>query len=264
MEKQSVLSSLRNAKEIYVLMSLCTKMPYVTCDPETFDDEVLIYFKEEDIKREGQRLIDEKIPVQVARVEEKQMLHFYANLYTMGVNCILVDQYMDSEIRIQLPELVKKPGAGPENENKVWIENPALHLTAIYFMQEVRRQKLEQLTDELKEMQEEILTNYSRGTFITGFSEGNGVPLLKQSNGDAYQPVFTDILEFGKFNKNNAMKPVVIEAKRIPEVLVAEAKGVVVNPFGINLQLPIIKKAAANPENAPAAEAAPEEKKDEE
>ena len=53
MDKQQVLNQLRNAKEIYVIMSLCTKMPYVVCDKETFDDEVLLYFKEEDIRREG-------------------------------------------------------------------------------------------------------------------------------------------------------------------------------------------------------------------
>ena len=57
MDKQQVLNQLRNAKEIYVIMSLCTKMPYVVCDKETFDDEVLLYFKEEDIRREGKRLI---------------------------------------------------------------------------------------------------------------------------------------------------------------------------------------------------------------
>ena len=27
-------------------MSLCTKMPFVMCDPETFDDEVFLYEKE--------------------------------------------------------------------------------------------------------------------------------------------------------------------------------------------------------------------------
>ena len=62
MDKQQVLNQLRNAKEIYVIMSLCTKMPYVVCDKETFDDEVMIYFNEEDIRREGKRLIEEKIP----------------------------------------------------------------------------------------------------------------------------------------------------------------------------------------------------------
>lgn len=40
-EKEQLLSSLRNAEEMYVFMSLCTKMPYVLCDEETFDDEVL-------------------------------------------------------------------------------------------------------------------------------------------------------------------------------------------------------------------------------
>ncbi len=33
-------------------MSLCTKMPYVLCDEETFDDEVLLYYTEEDAQRE--------------------------------------------------------------------------------------------------------------------------------------------------------------------------------------------------------------------
>ena len=88
MDKQQVLNQLRNAKEIYVIMSLCTKMPYVVCDKETFDDEVMIYFNEEDIRREGKRLIEEKIPVQIAKVDANQMLHFYGNLYTMGVNCL--------------------------------------------------------------------------------------------------------------------------------------------------------------------------------
>ena len=43
-EKEQLLSSLRNAEEMYVFMSLCTKIPYVLCDEETFDDEVLLYY----------------------------------------------------------------------------------------------------------------------------------------------------------------------------------------------------------------------------
>ena len=59
MEKQKALNELKNAKDVYVLMSRCTRMPYVVCDPETFDDEILMYFSEEDIKKEGARLIEE-------------------------------------------------------------------------------------------------------------------------------------------------------------------------------------------------------------
>ena len=209
MDKQQVLNQLRNAKEIYVIMSLCTKMPYVVCDKETFDDEVMIYFNEEDIRREGKRLIEEKIPVQIAKVDANQMLHFYGNLYTMGVNCLMVDQYMESECRIQLPELVSRPGQNkpdaPEDEKKTWIENPSLHLTALYFMQELRKQKY--------------------------------------------------IIEFGKFNSKNQFKAIAVTADKIPSILVKEAKGVVVNPFGVNLQMPITKRTVPNPEAAAHADA---------
>ena len=67
-EKLAVMKKLSTSKELFVLMSLCTKMPFVMCDPETFDDEVFLYEKEEDIKREGQRFLDQKIPLQIAKM----------------------------------------------------------------------------------------------------------------------------------------------------------------------------------------------------
>ncbi|MFR8016377.1 MAG: SseB family protein [Clostridiaceae bacterium] len=171
----------------------------------------------------------------------------------MGVNCLMVDQYMESECRIQLPELVSRPGQNkpdaPEDEKKTWIENPSLHLTALYFMQELRKQKYETMPDELKEMQEEILADFTRGTYITAFQEGAGVPLLKQKNGDAYQPIFTDIIEFGKFNSKNQFKAIAVTADKIPSILVKEAKGVVVNPF-INLRCRSQSVLLPNPEAA--------------
>ena len=39
-QRQEVLAHLRNAKELFVIISLHTKMPFVFCDPETFDDEI--------------------------------------------------------------------------------------------------------------------------------------------------------------------------------------------------------------------------------
>lgn len=240
-EKQAAMRTLSGARELYVLISLCTKMPFVMCDPETFDDEIFIYEKEEDIRREGKRFVDQKIPLQIAKVEQKDFLNFYANLFTMGVNCVVLNGYMPGEYKLQLSDMVKKPGQKLPN-GQVWVENPGLHLTAIYFLQEVRRQKLSELTDELKEMQEEILADYGKGTYVAAFHENNGVPLLKQKNGDAFQPVFTDILEFRKFNKDNQFKAAMVTAAKIPEILAGEAKGVVINPFGINLQLPITKR----------------------
>ena len=48
--------------EFYVMMSACTKSPYVVCDPETFDDEVLLLFTEEEARKEHGRLTEAKVP----------------------------------------------------------------------------------------------------------------------------------------------------------------------------------------------------------
>lgn len=140
-EKEQLLSSLRNAEEMYVFMSLCTKMPYVLCDEETFDDEVLLYYTEEDAQREGKKLIEQRIPIQIAKIEKKQLLGFFSSLYPMGVNGLLINNNMESEARLQLGELVIRPNTEDLPDGKVWVENPQLHLTALYFMQEMRRQE---------------------------------------------------------------------------------------------------------------------------
>ena len=49
-EMKQALVNLRNLEEIYVIMSGVTKMPFVLCDEETFDDEVLVYYQEESAK----------------------------------------------------------------------------------------------------------------------------------------------------------------------------------------------------------------------
>ena len=98
-----------------------------------------------------------------------------------------------------------------------------------------------------KELQEEILADYGKGTYLAPFNEENGVPLLKQQNGDSYQPIFTDMLEFNKFNRENFFKASVMTADKITGALAKGARGVVVNPMGVNLQLPITKRAASGP-----------------
>ena len=35
--KKEVIQSIQRAAEIYTIASVCTKMPYVFCDPETFE-----------------------------------------------------------------------------------------------------------------------------------------------------------------------------------------------------------------------------------
>lgn len=244
LKKLEVMTKLRNAKELYTLVSLCTNMPFVQCDPDAYDDVVYVYENAEDIKREGLRFIEEKQPVQITKLDNQMLLTFYTNLYTMGVNCIVFNGFMESEYKLQLVDLVKKP-AQTSPEGQPWIENPAFHLTALYFMQEIRRNNYTAVPPELKEMQDEILAHFSSGTFIVLFGEDNRIPILKHPNGDTYQPIFTDLLEVGKFKTDQQLKMGAIPAAKIVSILAPEVKGVVVNPGGVNLQLPITRKAPA-------------------
>ena len=66
------------------------------------------------------------------------------------------------------------------------------------------------------------------------------MPILNKDDGQVLMPIFTDVQEFLKFqNENRDMKYTmgVVEAARIPEAMGPEVTGVVVNPFGIDLQL---------------------------
>ena len=240
--KQETLAALRSPGELYVVMSGVTKLPFVHCDEITYDDEVFVYYRVEDAKARAKELQDQKYLTAVAKLEEKQLLGFYTSLYTMGVNCLAVNHGTDTQIDIQLAELVtrKMPEQLP-NGQKI-VENPELHLTAIYFMQEMRRQQSATLTEELKELQEELLAHYGKGTFVAAVREDGQVPILKQKDGSIYQPLFTDMLEFQKFARGEKMKMAVIPAAKIPEILVGEAKGVVINPFGVNVQLQVAKR----------------------
>ena len=240
--KQETLAALRKPGELYVVMSAVTKLPFVKCDEETFDDEIFLYYRVEDAKDKAKELLDQRYLTAVAKLEDRQLLAFYTSLYTMGVNCLAVNHGTDTQISIQLQDLVVRKDPAGLPEGKKVIENPALHLTAIYFMQEMRRQEKPQPTGELKDLQEELLAHYSKASFIIAMQEDKQVPVLKLKNGDVFQPVFTDILEFRKFANGKKLRTVVVPAEKIPDILAGDSRGVVVNPLGVNVQLNVARK----------------------
>ena len=67
--KRELLMRLGHDADIFALISLCTREPYVVCDEETFDDEVFLFLDEEEAKKEAARLAEEKVPVTVAKIK---------------------------------------------------------------------------------------------------------------------------------------------------------------------------------------------------
>ena len=140
--KQETLAALRNPGELYVVMSAATRMPFVLCDENTYDDEVLLYYRLEDAKEKAKQLAADRYQTAVAKLNDKQLLGFYTSLFTMDVNCLAVNSGTDTEIQIQLNELVarKKSGRGPWQQEGGG-ESGAPSYSAL-LMQEMRRQIL--------------------------------------------------------------------------------------------------------------------------
>ncbi len=233
---QETMRRIRNCEELYAVMSLCTHMPFVYCDPETYDDEVFIYFDKGEADKGVRWLLEEKNPIQLARVSQKNRLAFFTGLLPMGVNAVSVNKGLSKETGFQLNQLIHRQEAEQMPEGQIRIENPELHLTSLYFAQKLRKgaNPDDRRKQELKELNEELAAHFYRGTYIIAVEEGKGLPLL-QRKGIFFQPVFTDIREFQKFNQKKKYSAAVIEYKKIKEILTPETKGVAVNPFGVDI-----------------------------
>lgn len=247
LDKKQTILKMQKANEIYVILSKCTRAPFVWCDTESFDDEIFVYFEETAAKEKAEALNQMGQPVTFVKVPNKNFLPFYAGLFPMGVNAIVIDGDTEQALTIQLEELVRKPDASKLPKGQLHVENPSLHLTGLYFMQELRREKRTELTEALKEMQQELLSHYAEGTYIIAVhGENTGVVLLKNPQGVPALPIFTDIQEFQKFqmvNKNETVKPAIVKAENIVNLLPPDASTVVLNPFGMNVPLDVHRNA---------------------
>ena len=255
-DKKETLNKLRTSQNLYLVFSLCSRMPFVYCDPETFDDQVLLYFDKETAEKEIQTLSDAGERVQLIEMTNPMFLPFYTGLFPMGVNALLVDGGTEGEIRIQLTELVRRKEEKDLPEGQKRIENPQMHLTALYFVQEFRKKDGGQMTDKLKELNDEMLAHFKEGHYIIAMHEKEGLPILKQKDGRAYQPVFTDFAEFRKFDREKKFRASVIEASKIPSIILDGVSGVAVNPLGINIVLNIQKGSSGKKAEAPKEESA--------
>jgi len=235
-KKRVVLQKLRGMDEVYVLFSRCTNMPYVLCEEKNYNDQIFVFGKEEDAKKNVKERAEEDIPLVIVKFEKNQFLSFYAGLYLIGANAIVAD--LDGEsTEIMLEELVTRPDDSKLAREKVRVDNPQLHLTALYYMQELRRYPAEKqkVTPELKALEEEMLSNLIKGTYIIPVQDKNIIPFMKFKNGDFYQPVFTDFTEFQKFNKEQKFRAVVIPFSDFKKAIAEQSKGFVINPMGFHL-----------------------------
>lgn len=252
-----MIKKLESFESVYVLFSAATRSPFVECDEDTMDDQIYLFTSEDKAKEYAERFRKEKLAVQPAKLPGKAAKPFFTSLYLMGITAVII-QDEGAPMRAALDQLAKSPDLDTMKQAKVPGANPELQLTGMYFMQELAR-PLERTAEEkkhLRELEEEMAHNLLASRLIVSFDvsaiKGKWnpadpqqrkqvrVPMIRHKNGKSYQPVYTDMSEFQKFNqknKNVKLQILVVPYEKLAGLLVKEAEGFAINPGGFNLIL---------------------------
>ncbi|MGC4019791.1 MAG: SseB family protein [Muricomes sp.] len=232
-------------KATYAAFSQGTKMPFITCDEETFNDQIWIFATEERAKEITQRFKDENQDfMMIVRIENNQLLSFYGSLHLLGVNEIV---FVEEEqvTKIPLDNVVVPVDYSKTPEEKRPVINPQMQLTGLYFMQEIHRNIPTNEKPVLRELEEEMAANLVRSKFLMALElegetrrpDGSNlkIPCVKNKEGKTFQPIFTDNNELRKFNSAGKFQANVVEFVNIEKVLGQGVEGVVINPQSMNI-----------------------------
>ena len=178
-----LIRKIQTQKEVFTVLSRATRLPFVICDPETFNDQVWIFEEKEMLEETVKPLTEKKNPVAAIRVDNQSFLSFYTVLYTLGVNSIVYYE-KEKKTELELEEVVKKPDFSSLPEEKRPLLNPQLQLSGIYFMQELRRGVEMEEKENLRELEEETAANLVKSRYLVAVNpQGFNLVLPKEKIG---------------------------------------------------------------------------------
>lgn len=246
-----LIKNLQSLEYLYVVFSQYTKMPYVECDPETFDDQIHIMTSEEEVQEFAKPYTEKKILLIAKKLPNAQAPGVLAGMFGMGINAV-VFHHNGTTAHLQLEQIVKKPVLPKELTAQIPVVNPSLVLSAMYFLQELYR-PVEHDKKLLKELEEEMIANLKRSKYVLAMVPTNpgekldpknpkqpkSVNYIKDKEGRLFLPVYSDITEFQKFYKEKTKEVgmIVVTFDQLYKNITKEAKGLVLNPAGFGLQI---------------------------
>ncbi len=249
---------LEQYEKLFVLYSQATHLPFLICDGETFDDEVAVSPEEARIRELAEAYAKYKYPVMVVNVPKVQIQRFLRGLYSLGANALQVREG-DLPAQVDLSQLVPEP-SGEAEEGKLPKRNPQLQLTALYFLQELRRPVQRSLEErkKLRDQEEEMAVCLMKSRLILAVdisevpgkwnpkdpSQKDKLPFVKDGAGNAFLPCFSELGEFEKFqakhkeqNQGKRFCLLSVSYGDLPKYRLPQSKGFVLNPAGFHLIL---------------------------
>ena len=163
--KEDAVKALQTREQIFVAYSQATKMPYVTCAEETYNDQAWIFYTEDEIKEFGKKLLQDKVLLMGMRYDKKDFPRFYGILYAIGVNTVLWNEG-EEQVEVEIESVARQADLSKIEPAKRPLFNPSLQLSCIYFMQELRRPVKQEERQNMREMEEEVLANLMKSEFL--------------------------------------------------------------------------------------------------
>ena len=239
---EDAVKELQARETVFVAYSQVTKLPYVTCGEESYNDQVWLFAEEETLKEFGKKKLEDKVLLMGMRYEKKDFPRMYGLLFSIDANTVIWNNGTD-EIEIDLEKIVRRPDLSKMEPAKRPELNPALQLSGIYFMQELRRPVEKEEHKNLRALEEELIANIKKSQFLVAMERNEeepkkiNIPYLKNKDGQILQPVFSDIMEFEKFARGKKLRLAKIPFDKLPTILIEQAEALVINPMGFNLIL---------------------------
>lgn len=249
------IEQMKKLDAFYVAYSKCTNSPFVFCDPNTFDDMAWIFTSEEKLRQVMEKQKEKSVELRGVKVANAQFLQFFTSLFYMGIDNVLFD-YGTEGMMFNLSRICKKPNFAEMKNKAAAVSNTALQLSSMYFLQEARKNVDKSQKQNLPQLEEEMSKNLVHGKYLVPFIKvdpeaGNDqkniqIPYLKGQDGNMILPVFTDLMEFAKYNREKKFSAVILNFEKLPG-FVGNSVGIVLNPLGCNLflkkeQLPLLVK----------------------
>lgn len=250
MSVEEAVKELQTRERFFVAYAQATKLPYVTCDEESFNDQAWIFGTEEEIKEFGKKKLEDKVLLMGMRYDKKDFPRFYGTLYAIGVNSVVWNDG-ENHVEVELEKIARQADFSKLEPEKRPLLNPTLQLSGIYFMQELRRpvkkeerQNVEEeKRQKVRELEEELIVNVRRAEYLLALDVNPedpkkvNIPYLKDKEGKILQPVFTDVMEFEKFARGKKLRLMKVPFRKLPELMMQQAENCVINPMGFNLIL---------------------------
>ena len=163
-------------------------------------------------------------------IRPEQRVAFFSDLYRGGFEAIVLDRG-NGELAMSLFHIIEKPEGEPDQ-----VLNPSLMRAGTQFYQELARKRA------IREMQDLMCRELLKARLLAPVENLKDLQYasLTDNKGKRFFPVFTDWMEFGKFDKKHRYQGVVVKFRDLKK-LIRKADGVVVNPFGFGLKLDMEK-----------------------